>query len=107
MLEKTNCLVGRTGDVIDTCRARVGRDRSLEHQLPCDRRCKRTRLSDLNIKLNPQLGLSSFEYSGKNSGQAQQKLSGGLTFEFGDSPRKLETACSFCKLKETPCSRSP
>jgi hypothetical protein len=49
------------------------------------------RLSDLGMKLNPQLGVSSFEYSGKNAGQAQEKLSGGLTVEFGGAPRKLET----------------
>jgi hypothetical protein len=49
------------------------------------------RLSDLGMKLNPQLGVSSFEYSGKNAGQAKEKLSGGLTVEFGGAPRKLET----------------
>lgn len=49
------------------------------------------RLSDLGMKLNPQLGVSSFEYSGKNAGDAEQKLSGGLTVEFGGAERKLET----------------
>jgi len=49
------------------------------------------RLSDLGMKLNPQLGVSSFEYSGKNAGEAKQKLSGGVTVEFGASQRKLET----------------
>ena len=49
------------------------------------------RLSDLGMKLNPQLGVSSFEYSGKNAGEAKQKLSGGATVEFGGAPRKLET----------------
>lgn len=50
------------------------------------------RLSDLGMKLNPQLGVSSFEYSGRNTtGEAKQKLSGGLTVEFGGSERKLET----------------
>jgi len=50
------------------------------------------RLSDLGMKLNPQLGVSSFEYSGKNTtGGSEQKLSGGLTVEFGGSPRKMET----------------
>lgn len=49
------------------------------------------RLSDLGMKLNPQAGVSSFEYSGKNAGQSKEKLSGGLTVEFGGAPRKLET----------------
>ncbi len=49
------------------------------------------RLSDLGMKINPQLGVSNFEYSGKDTGTAKQKLSGGLTFEFGGAERKLET----------------
>ncbi len=50
------------------------------------------RLSDLGMKLNPQLGVSSFEYSGKTTaGEAKQKLSGGLTVEFGGAIRKMET----------------
>lgn len=49
------------------------------------------RLSDLGMKLNPQLGVSSFEYSGKNTGDSTQKLSGGLTVEFGGAQRKMET----------------
>jgi hypothetical protein len=49
------------------------------------------RLSDLGMRLNPQLGVSGFEYSGKNGGESKQKLSGGLTVEFGGAPRKMET----------------
>jgi hypothetical protein len=49
-----------------------------------------TRLSDLGMHLNPQIGLSSFEYSGKTGG-GHQKLSGGTTVEFGGSSRKIET----------------
>lgn len=48
------------------------------------------RLSDLGMHLNPQIGLSNFEYSG-NRGGGQQKLSGGATVEFGEGARKLET----------------
>jgi hypothetical protein len=49
------------------------------------------RLSDLGMKLNPQLGISSFEYSGNAKSSAKQKLSGGATVEFGGDVRKLET----------------
>jgi hypothetical protein len=49
------------------------------------------RLSDLGMRLNPQLGVSGFEYSGKNGGESKQKLSGGVTVEFGGAPRKMET----------------
>ena len=49
------------------------------------------RLSDLGMRLNPQLGASGFEYSGKNGGESKQNLSGGLTVEFGGAPRKMET----------------
>jgi hypothetical protein len=48
------------------------------------------RLSDLDMHLNPQLGLSSFEYSGQTGG-GKSKLTGGATVEFGGSARKLET----------------
>jgi hypothetical protein len=49
------------------------------------------RLSDLGMKLNPQLGVSSFEYSGSAKSSTKQKLSGGATVEFGGDVRKLET----------------
>lgn len=45
---------------------------------------------DLDMRLNPQVGVSSFEYSGR-TGSGQQKVTGGLTAEFGNSARKLET----------------
>lgn len=47
--------------------------------------------SDMNIRLNPQLGVSSFEYSGEGNGKSKAELSGGATFEFGQPSRKLET----------------
>ncbi|MGE0526905.1 MAG: hypothetical protein AB7G93_04980 [Bdellovibrionales bacterium] len=50
-----------------------------------------SRLTDYDIHLNPQLGLSSFEYSGRSTGSSKQQLSGGLTAEFGGPARKLET----------------
>jgi hypothetical protein len=49
-----------------------------------------TRLSDLDLHLNPQLGLSNFEYSNKIGG-GKQKFTGGLTTEFGGNARKFET----------------
>lgn len=49
------------------------------------------RLSDLGMKLNPQLGVSSFDYSRNSGGDARTRLSGGLTVEFGGPMRKLET----------------
>lgn len=49
------------------------------------------RLSDLNMKVNPQLGVSSFEYSGSAKTATKQKLSGGATVEFGEDIRKMET----------------
>lgn len=48
------------------------------------------RLSDLGVAVNPQLGVSNFEYSDTRS-DSKSKLSGGLTFEFGGAPRKMET----------------
>lgn len=45
---------------------------------------------DLDMRLNPQIGLSSFEYSGRTGG-GNQNVAGGLTAEFGGSARKLET----------------
>src|SRR4051812_11260894 len=39
------------------------------------------RLSDLDMHLNPQVGISNFEYSGKTGG-GKQKLTGGATVEF-------------------------
>jgi hypothetical protein len=44
----------------------------------------------LDIHLNPQLGVSSFEYSGSGAG-VQERLAGGATVEFGSDARKLET----------------
>lgn len=50
------------------------------------------RLSDFPMSLVPQLGVSSFEFSGEEGGgKAEQKLSGGLTVEFGQAMRKMET----------------
>lgn len=49
------------------------------------------RLSDLPMRLNPQLGLSSFEKSGAGGNNGQEQFMGGLTVEFGESVRKLET----------------
>jgi hypothetical protein len=48
------------------------------------------RLSDLDMHINPQIGVSSFEYSG-NTGGGHQKFTGGATVEFGGSARKFET----------------
>lgn len=48
------------------------------------------RLRDLGVAINPQLGVSNFEYSDTRS-DSKTKLSGGLTFEFGGSQRKMET----------------
>ncbi|MGE4132752.1 MAG: outer membrane beta-barrel protein [Bdellovibrionales bacterium] len=47
-------------------------------------------LSDLNLNLNPQLGVSSFEYS-RGSTKSGSGISGGVTFEMGQPARKLET----------------
>ncbi len=52
------------------------------------------RLSDLGTHINPQLGVSSFEYSGVRGG-SKQKLSGGATVEFGEGMRRLETGLLF------------
>ena len=48
------------------------------------------RLSDLDMHINPQVGVSNFEYSGKNGGGKQQPT-GGVTLEFGGASRKFET----------------
>jgi hypothetical protein len=48
------------------------------------------RLSDLDMHLNPQIGVSSFEYSG-NTGAGKSKFTGGATVEFGGPARKFET----------------
>jgi hypothetical protein len=48
------------------------------------------RLRDMGMHINPQIGVSSFEYSGTTGG-AKQKLSGGATTEFGLGMRRLET----------------
>ena len=49
------------------------------------------RLSDLGVAVNPQIGVSSFDYSEGVDRDAESELSGGVTFEFGGKPRKLET----------------
>jgi hypothetical protein len=51
----------------------------------------RERLSDLGMAINPQIGVSNFEYSEKSAGDSQNQLSGGVTVEFGGAPRKVET----------------
>lgn len=48
-----------------------------------------SRLSDLGTHINPQLGVSSFEYSGRTGG-SKQHLSGGATVEFGEGMRRFE-----------------
>lgn len=59
-------------------------------RLGADNEAGPSRLSDLGMHLNPQLGVSSFEYSG-NTGGGHQNFSGGATVEFGGSNRKFET----------------
>ena len=49
-----------------------------------------SKFNDLDMHINPQVGLSSFEYS-KNAGGGQQKVTGGVTAEFGSAARRLET----------------
>jgi hypothetical protein len=46
-------------------------------------------LSDLPMRLNPQIGVSSFQYSGEGSSKAQ--LSGGALVEFGEGAYRVET----------------
>lgn len=46
------------------------------------------RLTDLGTHLNPQVGVSSFEYSGRNG--SAQRLTGGATAEFGEGIRRME-----------------
>ena len=48
-------------------------------------------LSEMGLRVNPQVGLSSFEYSTSSAGSSEQKFSGGATIELGGSARKLET----------------
>lgn len=55
-----------------------------------------TKFKDLDMHLNPQIGVSSFEYS-KNTGGGGQHLSGGTTAEFGGPARKLETGLLFLR----------
>ncbi len=47
------------------------------------------RLSDLGTHINPQIGMASMEYSGRNS--TAQRLTGGATAEFGEGIRRMET----------------
>ncbi len=49
------------------------------------------RLSDLGMAIFPQIGVSSFEYSKGVDADADSKLTGGVTVEFGKDVRKLET----------------
>lgn len=50
-------------------------------------------LSDLPMRLNTQLGVSSFDYS--NQGSAQPKLASGVTVEFGSGRYRAETGVLF------------
>jgi hypothetical protein len=49
-----------------------------------------SRLSDLGTHINPQLGVSSFEQSARTGG-SKERFSGGVTAEFGEGMRRLET----------------
>lgn len=49
-----------------------------------------SRLSELGTHINPQLGISSFEQSARTGG-SKQRFSGGVTAEFGEGTRRLET----------------
>lgn len=59
------------------------------------------RMSDLGVTVNPQLGVSSFNYSGEGSSNSEAKLSGGTTFEFGKDLRKLETGVLLLRTGES------
>lgn len=60
------------------------------------------RLSDLNMKVNPQAGISSFEYSGSAKTATKQKVSGGATVEFGGEVRKMETGLLLIQGADSP-----
>lgn len=55
------------------------------------------RLSDYGMRLNTQLGSSSFETTGANK-KSGSGLSGGLTVEFGKSVRKFETGLIYMEM---------
>lgn len=59
------------------------------------------RLSDLGMALNPQIGVSSFDYSEGVKEEANSKLSGGLTVEFGRGMLKMETGALVLQTAET------
>lgn len=54
-------------------------------------------LSDYGMRLNPQIGSSSFETTGKDK-KSGSGLSGGLTVEFGHSVRKFETGLMYMEM---------
>ncbi len=58
------------------------------------------RLSDYGLSINPQIGSSSFEYTGKNK-NASSGLSGGVTVEFGQAVRKFETGLVFIEMAKS------
>lgn len=53
-------------------------------------------LSDLNLRVNPQLGLSNFEHSGKSG--STNNAAFGATVEAGQPARKLETGLMIITL---------
>lgn len=55
------------------------------------------RLSDYGMRLNTQLGSSSFETTGTNK-KTGSGLSGGSTVEFGKSMRKFETGLVYIEM---------
>jgi hypothetical protein len=59
------------------------------------------RLSDLGMAVNPQLGVSSFDYSEGVKEDANSKLSGGVTVEFGKGMRKMETGALVIQTAKT------
>lgn len=63
------------------------------------------RLSDLGIHINPQIGLSNFDYS-KGDTKAKNDISGGATVEFGAESRRLETGLLLLRLKNEALSSS-
>lgn len=58
------------------------------------------RLSDYGMRLNPQLGSSSFETTGTKKASSSG-LSGGLTVEFGQSLRKFETGLIYMEMAKS------
>lgn len=58
------------------------------------------RLGDYGLALNPQIGSSSFEYTGKDK-SSNDGLSGGLTVEFGRGMRKFETGLVLVQMAKS------